>query len=64
MLSPDFCVQCSSSRADYAKKVGQVKEKISEEKGWEAGQQKLIYSGKLPSTDQQRVSPHPSQASG
>ena len=25
--------------------VGQVKEKISNEKGWEAGQQKLIYSG-------------------
>ena len=25
--------------------IGQVKEKISNEKGWEASQQKLIYSG-------------------
>ena len=25
--------------------IGQVKEKISSEKGWEASQQKLIYSG-------------------
>ncbi|CAF9936055.1 MAG: hypothetical protein ALECFALPRED_006673 [Alectoria fallacina] len=27
--------------------IGQVKEKISNEKGWEASQQKLIYSGKI-----------------
>ncbi|KAL9612734.1 MAG: hypothetical protein Q9167_002673 [Letrouitia subvulpina] len=27
--------------------IGQVKEKISKEKGWEASQQKLIYSGKI-----------------
>ena len=28
--------------------IGQVKEKISMEKGWEAGLQKLIYSGMNP----------------
>ncbi|KAL8700069.1 MAG: hypothetical protein Q9201_005648 [Fulgogasparrea decipioides] len=28
-------------------KVGEVKEKIAKEKGWEASQQKLIYSGKI-----------------
>jgi hypothetical protein len=27
------------------KQIGQVKEKISKERGWEATQQKLIYSG-------------------
>jgi UV excision repair protein RAD23 len=27
--------------------IGQVKEKISKEKGWEVSQQKHIYSGKL-----------------
>lgn len=33
--------------ADPSETIGQVKEKISSEKEWEAGQQKLIYSGKI-----------------
>ena len=33
--------------AEPAETIGQVKEKISSEKGWEAGLQKLIYSGKI-----------------
>lgn len=33
--------------AEPSETIGQVKEKISSEKGWEAGQQKLIYSGKI-----------------
>ena len=33
--------------AEPAETIGQVKEKISSEKGWEASQQKLIYSGKI-----------------
>lgn len=33
--------------AEPSETVGQVKEKISKEKGWEASQQKLIYSGKI-----------------
>lgn len=33
--------------AEPSETVLQVKEKISGEKGWEAGQQKLIYSGKI-----------------
>ncbi|KAL6712821.1 UV excision repair protein rad23, partial [Lecanora helva] len=33
--------------AEPSETIGQVKEKISQEKGWEAGQQKLIYSGKI-----------------
>ncbi|KAI4165771.1 MAG: hypothetical protein LQ342_000714 [Letrouitia transgressa] len=33
--------------AEPSETIGQVKEKISKEKGWEAGQQKLIYSGKI-----------------
>ena len=33
--------------AEPADTIGQVKEKISSEKGWEATQQKLIYSGKI-----------------
>lgn len=33
--------------AEPSETVGQVKEKISQEKGWDAAQQKLIYSGKI-----------------
>jgi len=33
--------------AEPSETVGEVKEKISKEKGWEASQQKLIYSGKI-----------------
>lgn len=33
--------------AEASETVQQVKEKISAEKGWEATQQKLIYSGKI-----------------
>ncbi|KAL8843130.1 MAG: hypothetical protein Q9170_000260 [Blastenia crenularia] len=33
--------------AEPSETVGQVKEKISKEKGWEVSQQKLIYSGKI-----------------
>lgn len=33
--------------AEPSETIGQVKEKISTEKGWEASQQKLIYSGKI-----------------
>ena len=33
--------------AEPGETIGQVKEKISSEKGWEASQQKLIYSGKI-----------------
>ncbi|KAK0512692.1 hypothetical protein JMJ35_004709 [Cladonia borealis] len=33
--------------AEPSETIGQVKEKISNEKGWEASQQKLIYSGKI-----------------
>lgn len=33
--------------AEPLETIGQVKEKISSEKGWEASQQKLIYSGKI-----------------
>ncbi|KAI9873886.1 MAG: hypothetical protein M1830_010430 [Pleopsidium flavum] len=33
--------------AEPSETIGEVKEKISKEKGWEAGQQKLIYSGKI-----------------
>ena len=33
-----------ANRGGWAQ-IGQVKEKISSEKGWEASQQKLIYSG-------------------
>ena len=36
--------QDTGSRQNCAQ-IGQVKEKISSEKGWEASQQKLIYSG-------------------
>ncbi|KAL9072817.1 MAG: hypothetical protein Q9161_003359 [Pseudevernia consocians] len=35
-----------ANHGSYAQ-IGQVKEKISSEKGWEASQQKLIYSGKI-----------------
>ncbi|KAL8963468.1 MAG: hypothetical protein Q9193_000273 [Seirophora villosa] len=34
--------------AEPSETIGQVKEKISEAKGWETSQQKLIYSGTLP----------------
>lgn len=33
--------------AEGAETIKDVKEKISSEKGWEASQQKLIYSGKI-----------------
>ncbi|KAL9007233.1 MAG: hypothetical protein Q9188_000036 [Gyalolechia gomerana] len=33
--------------AEPSETIGTVKEKISKEKGWEASQQKLIYSGKI-----------------
>ncbi|KAA6412240.1 MAG: UV excision repair Rad23 [Lasallia pustulata] len=33
--------------AEPSETIGEVKEKISKEKGWEASQQKLIYSGKI-----------------
>ncbi|KAL9602587.1 MAG: hypothetical protein Q9219_001731 [cf. Caloplaca sp. 3 TL-2023] len=33
--------------AEPSQTIGEIKEKISKEKGWEAGQQKLIYSGKI-----------------
>ncbi|KAI4208034.1 MAG: hypothetical protein LQ346_000198 [Caloplaca aetnensis] len=33
--------------AEPSETIGQVKEKISKEKGWEVHQQKLIYSGKI-----------------
>ena len=33
--------------AEPEETIGQVKEKIFSEKGWEASQQKLIYSGKI-----------------
>jgi UV excision repair protein RAD23 len=33
--------------AEPSETVGQVKEKISKEKGWEVSQQKHIYSGKI-----------------
>ncbi|KAL9015229.1 MAG: hypothetical protein Q9173_000165 [Seirophora scorigena] len=33
--------------AEPSETIGQVKEKISEAKGWETSQQKLIYSGKI-----------------
>ncbi|MCJ1429487.1 hypothetical protein MMC29_007401, partial [Sticta canariensis] len=33
--------------AEPSETIGEVKEKISKEKGWEANQQKLIYSGKI-----------------
>ena len=33
--------------AEPSETIKEVKEKISAEKGWEAGQQKLIYSGKI-----------------
>jgi len=33
--------------AEPSETIGQVKEKINAEKGWEASQQKLIYSGKI-----------------
>ncbi|KAK2737802.1 hypothetical protein FQN55_000913 [Onygenales sp. PD_40] len=33
--------------AEPSETVGQVKEKISQEKGWDVAQQKLIYSGKI-----------------
>ncbi|KAI4134592.1 MAG: hypothetical protein LQ347_001385 [Umbilicaria vellea] len=33
--------------AESSETIGEVKEKISKEKGWEASQQKLIYSGKI-----------------
>lgn len=36
-----------TNRGGWAQ-IGQVKEKISSEKGWEASQQKLIYSGMHP----------------
>lgn len=48
---PDaFKISCSPSskiltNANYEAQISDVKEKISKEKGWEASQQKLIYSG-------------------
>ena len=38
------CQRMQANRRTWAQ-IGQVKEKISSEKGWEASQQKLIYSG-------------------
>ncbi|OJD18191.1 UV excision repair protein Rad23 [Emergomyces pasteurianus Ep9510] len=37
----------SPANVPSAPQVGQVKEKISQEKGWDVAQQKLIYSGKI-----------------
>lgn len=40
------CVEFYELFTEFADfQVGQVKEKIAAEKGWEASQQKLIYSG-------------------
>lgn len=43
----DLKQQKFTIEAEPSETVGAVKEKISQEKGWEAGQQKLIYSGKI-----------------
>lgn len=43
----DLKQQKFTIEAEPSETVGAVKEKISQEKGWEASQQKLIYSGKI-----------------
>lgn len=43
----DLKQQKFTIEADPSEKIGQVKEKISAEKGWEPSTQKLIYSGKI-----------------
>jgi UV excision repair protein RAD23 len=43
----DLKQQKFTIEAEPSETVGQVKEKIAQEKGWEASQQKLIYSGKI-----------------
>ncbi|EED18272.1 UV excision repair protein (RadW), putative [Talaromyces stipitatus ATCC 10500] len=43
----DLKQQKFTIEAEPTETVGQVKEKIAREKGWEASQQKLIYSGKI-----------------
>ncbi|CRG88581.1 UV excision repair protein rhp23 [Talaromyces islandicus] len=43
----DLKQQKFTIEAEPTETVGQVKEKIAQEKGWEASQQKLIYSGKI-----------------
>ncbi|RMZ90772.1 hypothetical protein DV736_g2010, partial [Chaetothyriales sp. CBS 134916] len=44
---PDLKQQKFTVEAEPSDTIGQVKEKISVEKGWEASTQKLIYSGKI-----------------
>jgi len=49
---PSETVSCYQSHlcippTDIDVQIAQVKEKIAAEKGWEASQQKLIYSGAL-----------------
>jgi UV excision repair protein RAD23 len=43
----DLKQQKFTIEAEPTETVGQVKEKIAQEKGWDASQQKLIYSGKI-----------------
>ncbi|KAL2013521.1 hypothetical protein VTN00DRAFT_1046 [Thermoascus crustaceus] len=43
----DLKQQKFTIEADPSETVGQVKEKIAKEKGWDPSQQKLIYSGKI-----------------
>lgn len=42
-----MCSEFEETQANliFGMQIGEVKEKISKEKGWEAVQQKLIYSG-------------------
>ncbi len=42
-----FNVKCANGTLMSTLKIGEVKEKIAQEKGWDAAQQKLIYSGEL-----------------
>ncbi|KAL8710913.1 MAG: hypothetical protein Q9220_004512 [cf. Caloplaca sp. 1 TL-2023] len=46
-MRPDLKQQKFVIEAEPTETVGDVKEKISKEKGWEIGSQKLIYSGKI-----------------
>ncbi|KAK2746179.1 hypothetical protein FQN57_003301 [Myotisia sp. PD_48] len=43
----DLKQQKFTIEAEPSETIGQVKEKISQEKGWDTAQQKLIYSGKI-----------------
>lgn len=46
IVSTTSALGLTESGANSTFQVGQVKEKIAQEKGWDVAQQKLIYSGK------------------